>query len=347
MEQRPAIAVIGTGNWGTTLALVLARAGRPVALVARDEAERDALAAAGENARFLPGHAFPPTLTVTVDLAAACQAAVVLLAVPSRTVRQNAAAISPHLAPETVVLSCAKGIEAGSLLCMSQVIQAERPAAWHRQIGALSGPNIANEIARGLPATTVVATADANATLRAQQLLTTHFFRVYRSSDVLGIEIAGALKNIIALGAGIGDGLGVGDNAKAAFITRGLAEITRLGVARGANPLTFAGLAGLGDLVATCASPYSRNRRLGEALARGQTLDEALASLGQVAEGVGTTATARELAAQHSVELPIADEMYRVLFEGKSAHQAGLDLMQRDPKDELAGFGWLSGGINS
>ncbi len=338
------ITVVGTGNWGTTLAIALARGGKKVALLARNPAEAATLRAAGENTRFLPGHAFPAALELLADQERATRTQVLLLVTPSRTIRRNAEQLAPFIAADTIVLSCAKGIEAGSLLTMSEVVRSALPAVNPGSIGALSGPNIASEIARSLPATTVVALGDGAAARAAQALLTTTLFRVYRSSDVTGVELAGALKNIIALGAGIGDGMGVGDNAKAAFITRGLAEITRLGVARGANPLTFAGLAGLGDLVATCASPYSRNRRLGEALARGQTLDEALASLGQVAEGVGTTATARELAAQHSVELPIADEMYRVLFEGKSAHQAGIDLMQRDPKDELAGFGWMSGG---
>ncbi|HEY1016937.1 MAG TPA: NAD(P)H-dependent glycerol-3-phosphate dehydrogenase [Herpetosiphonaceae bacterium] len=338
MNQRPDVAVVGTGNWGTTLALLLARAGRLVTLVARDEAELATLRADGENRRFLPGHAFPPELGLATDLAAACQARVVLLAVPSRTMRQNIRQVGPLLAPDSVALSCAKGIEAGTLLCMSQVMREELPPERHGLVGALSGPNIAHEIAAGLPATTVVAAADPEATLCAQQLLTTRFFRVYRSSDVTGIELAGALKNIIALGAGIGDGMGVGENAKAAFITRGLAEITRLGAALGANPLTFAGLGGLGDLLATCSSPHSRNRRLGEALARGQSLADAQQALGQVAEGVGTTITARELAAAHQVELPIADELHRVLFEGKPAFQAGFDLMQRDPKDELAGL---------
>ncbi len=338
------ITVVGTGNWGTTLAIALARGGKKVALLARNAAEAAVLRAAGENTRFLPGQPFPPTLELLADQELATRTQLLLLVTPSRTIRSNAEQLAPWIGADTIVLSCAKGIEAGSLLTMSEVVRSALPGIRPGYIGALSGPNIASEIARSLPATTVVATSDDSAARVAQSLLTTTLFRVYRSADVTGVELAGALKNIIALGAGIGDGMGVGDNAKAAFITRGLAEITRLGVARGANPLTFAGLAGLGDLVATCASPYSRNRRLGEALARGQTLDEAQASLGQVAEGVGTTATARALAAQHHVELPIADEMYRVLFEGKSAHQAGIDLMQRDPKDELAGFGWMRGG---
>ncbi len=338
MIQRLDVAVIGTGNWGTTLALVLARGGRNVTLFGRNQAEVEQLQAAGENSRFLPGQRFPANLGLAFEPALAAQAQLILLAVPSKTIRSNALQLAPQLAADTIVLSCAKGIEAGSLETMSEVL-AEALAPHPRGlIGALSGPNIANEIAKGLPSTSVVALSDDQAGQRAQSLLTTTLMRIYRSSDVIGVELGGALKNIVALGAGICDGMGLGDNAKAAFITRGLAEMTRLGMARGAHPLTFAGLAGLGDLIATCASPHSRNRRLGEALARGQSLETALAQLGQVAEGVNTTATARQLAQQHQVELPIADELYRVLFEGKSPQQAGLDLMQRDPKNELAGL---------
>lgn len=339
------ITVVGTGNWGTTLAITLARGGRRVALLARTQAEAEMLRAAGGNARFLPNYVFPRNLTLLDDFEQAMQATVVLLVTPSRTVRANAEQLAPFIAPDTIILSCAKGIEAGSLQTMSETLRSALPTVNPGGIGALSGPNIANEIIRGLPATTVVATNDDEAARTAQALLTTSLFRVYRSSDVIGIELAGALKNIIALGAGIGDGMGIGDNAKAAFMTRGLAEITRLGVARGANPLTFAGLAGLGDLVATCASPHSRNRRLGEALARGQSLHDAQAMLGQVAEGVGTTVTARDLAAQFNVELPIADAMYQVLFQAKPVHQAAIELMQRDPKDELAGLEWLDGSL--
>lgn len=335
------VAVFGTGNWGTTLALVLARGGKRVVLVARNETEAAMFRDVGENTRFLPGHRFPAELIITADLEQALQTSVILLATPSRTVRANAQTIADYLQPETVILSCAKGIEQDSLMLMHEVLTSALVNHPAEQIGALSGPNIANEIANQAPSTTVIAVPDEAAAQRTQALLTTNVFRVYRSADVIGVELGGALKNIIALGAGISDGMGLGDNAKAAFITRGLAEITRLGIARGANPLTFAGLAGLGDLIASCASPHSRNRRLGEALARGQALEEAMAQLGQVAEGVGTTVAARKMAAQYHVELPIADEMYRVLYEGKSPQQAGFDLMQRDPKDELSGFGWI------
>lgn len=337
------ITVVGTGSWGTTLAITLARQGRQTTLVARTDAEAEALRRAGEHTRYAPGVAFPATLAIEGDPERALsQCHVVLLAVPSQTMRQNTARLRPYLRDETIVLSCAKGFELGSLMRMSDVIADElgdRP----ERVGALSGPNIAREVLEGKPATAVVATPDHALAEYAQRLLTTPTFRVYSGDDVVGIELAGALKNIIALGAGIADGLGAGDNAKAAFMTRGLAEIARLGIVLGAHPLTFAGLAGLGDLVATCASPHSRNRRMGEALAHGVTLEEAQAQLGQVAEGVITVRAARELARQHHIELPIADQLYQVLFEHKAPHQAIVELMQREVKHELDGMRGLLG----
>lgn len=339
MDSSPTpITVVGTGSWGTTLAIMLARHKRPTTLLARTPAEAAALSEAGEHTRYAPGVAFPTDLQITAapDIALQ-QCQVLLLAVPSQTMRANIAQLKPHLPAETIVLSCAKGFERGSLKRMSEVLCDVLPDHAPR-VGALSGPNIAHEVLDGKPATTVIATPDHDAAAQAQRWLTTPAFRVYTADDVTGIELAGALKNIIALGAGIADGLDAGDNAKAAFMTRGLAEIGRLGIVLGANPLTFAGLAGLGDLVATCASPYSRNRRMGEALARGLTLEAARAQLGQVAEGVTTVQTAREMAMQHSVELPIADQLYQVLFEGKPPSQAIFELMQREVKHELEGM---------
>lgn len=344
MPGSEALTVVGTGSWGTTLALLEARYGRPTTLLTRTPTEAAELRAAGEHARVAPGHAFPASLRITSDPEQALDGcAVVLLAVPSQSMRANAERLRPYLRPETIVLSCAKGLERGSLKRMSQVLSEVLPAHAER-IGALSGPNIAREILEGRPATTVIGVAEHRYAEQAQRLLTMPTFRVYTSDDVVGIELAGALKNIIALGAGFADGLAAGDNAKAAFLTRGLAEIARLGIVLGAHPLTFAGLAGLGDLVATCTSPWSRNRRLGEALARGLTLEQALAELGgQVAEGVTTVQTARALAARHGVEMPIADQLYQVLFEGKAPRQAIADLMQREVKHELDGMRGLLG----
>jgi glycerol-3-phosphate dehydrogenase (NAD(P)+) len=337
------ITVVGTGSWGTTLAIMLARNERPTTLLTRTPDEAEMLRRAGQHERYAPGVAFPDHLSITADPDLALQQCqVLLLATPSQTMRSNITQLKPYLRAETVVLSCAKGFERGSLKRMSEVLSEILPD--HApQIGALSGPNIAHEVLDGKPATTVIATPDHQAAEQAQRWLTTPVFRVYTADDVIGVELAGALKNIIALGAGIADGIDAGDNAKAAFMTRGLAEMGRMGVLMGANPLTFAGLAGLGDLVATCASPYSRNRRMGEALARGLTLDEARAQLGQVAEGVTTVQTACEMAAQHHVELPIAEQLYQVLFEGKPPRQAIYELMQREVKHELEGMRGLFG----
>ncbi len=342
-HARAAVTVVGTGSWGTTLAIALARHGRATTLLARTAEEAALLRAANAHPRVAPGVAFPAALRVESDPALALQdSQVVLLAVPSQTMRANTEQIRRHLPPNTVILSCAKGFERGTLKRMSEVLVELLPEH-ARGIGVLSGPNIAREVLEGKPATTVVATHDHDLAPVAQRLLTTPTLRVYSGDDVVGIELAGALKNIIALGAGIADGLNAGDNAKAAFITRGLAEIARLGIVLGASPLTFAGLAGLGDLVATCASPYSRNRRMGEALARGESPDAALAQLGQVAEGVTTVQTARELAAQHHVELPIADQLFQVLYNGKTPRQAIAELMQREVKHELEGMRGLLG----
>ncbi len=344
MSHAPAsVTIVGTGSWGTTLAIAQARHGRPTTLLARSVTEADGFRAANENARYAPGVPFPSLLRLAGEPQHALrECRVVLLAVPSQTMRANAELLKPYLARDTIILSCAKGFERGSLKRMSEVLAEVLPEHAPR-IGALSGPNIAREVLAGKPATTVVAAADHDSTEAAQRLLTTPTLRVYSGDDVVGIELAGALKNIIALGAGLADGLDLGENAKAAFMTRGLAEIARLGIVLGAHPLTFAGLAGLGDLVATCASPHSRNRRMGEALARGLTLETALAQLGQVAEGVTTVQTARELAARHAVELPITDQLFHVLFNGKAPQQAIAELMRREVKHELEGMRGLLG----
>jgi glycerol-3-phosphate dehydrogenase (NAD(P)+) len=317
---------------------MLATAGRAVTLLARSEEEAAALRSAGENSRYLPGVRFPLQLAITGDAQRAVpNAQTVLLAVPSQTMRENVARIRQFVASETAVLSCAKGLERGTLLRMSEVIAAELGDAPER-VGALSGPNIAREISEGKPAVSVVATFGRTAGLAAQALLTTPQFRIYTSDDVAGVELAGALKNIIAIGAGIADGMQAGDNAKAAFMTRGLAEIARLGLALGAHPLTFSGLAGIGDLMATCLSPHSRNRRMGQALAEGLSLDEAQARLGQVAEGVTTVTTARALADRHGIEMPLTDQLHAILFEHKEPREAIVDLMQREVKHELDGL---------
>lgn len=336
----PAVTVVGTTSWGTTLAVVLAQKGLSVHLWARQEEEALGLEAARENRLRLPGILFPPTLTVTASLPQALEgAALVALAVPSQRMRENVRRLAPHLRPHTVVLSAAKGLELDTALRMSQVIWEELPAPERNPCCVLSGPNLSREIAQGLPSATVVAAEDAQVAEQVRDLVMTARFRVYSSHDVAGVELGGALKNIVALGAGMNDGWGYGANAKAAFMTRGLAEITRLGVAAGANPFTFLGLAGLGDLVATCTSPLSRNRRVGEELAKGRPLEPILATLGGVAEGLTTTLAARELARRLGVEMPIAEQTYRVLYEGLDPRQAIAELMSREPKHELEGLG--------
>lgn len=332
-------AVIGTGAWGLTLAMILARNGVPTTLWARTADEAAVLRTTRHHPTRLPDVRLPDELHVTDDLAAAvAPAAVVLVVVPSQTMRANAERLAPHLSREAIVVSASKGIEIETSRRMTEVLAAALPLIPVERIGTLSGPNLAREIAAGLPATTVVAAPEEAVAMRVQRLLMSATFRVYTHTDVIGVELGGVLKNIVALGAGLGDGLGLGDNAKAAFMTRGLAEIARLGVAAGAQALTFAGLAGVGDVVATCSSRLSRNRRTGEQLARGVPLATIQAQLGGVAEGVPTTRAARILARRLGVEMPITELMYAVLFEGKDPHAASMELMARDPKHELEGL---------
>ena len=322
--------VIGATTWGTTLALVMAGEGRPVTLLARNSYERESLQSARENSRFLPGLEFPASLRIADDPSQVLPAAAIaVIAVPSDRLRENARRIAAHLSPSTVVVSATKGLELPRALRMSQVLAEELPQAVRPGICSLSGPNLAKEIAQGKLATTVVASGSSEAAERAQAVLLSSRFRVYTSDDLVGVELGGALKNIVALGAGICDGLEFGDNAKAAFVTRGLAEIARLGIAAGAQPLTFAGLAGLGDVIATCASRLSRNRYVGEQLAIGRSWPEIRDSMDNVAEGVNATEAALQLAEQLDVEMPIAETTYRILHEGLSPREAAMELMQR------------------
>jgi glycerol-3-phosphate dehydrogenase (NAD(P)+) len=333
-EGRQRVTIVGAGSWGTTLSLLVARAGHLPTLYVRDAEQAAAIVRSRRNQRYLPDVALAPGLVVSSDLAAACEgAAMLLLVVPSQAMRETASSIA-RCAGDAIVVSAAKGLERGTLLRMTEVVRQELGPTAGERICALSGPNLALEIARGKPAASVVAGPEPAAT-QARDLLMSAQFRCYTSSDVVGVEMGGALKNIIAIGAGMADGLDAGDNAKAGFMTRGIAEIGRLGLAVGANPLTFAGLAGLGDLVATCASPLSRNYRLGRALAHGRPLSEILAGLGQVAEGVYATETAYALGQRHGVELPITAQMHEILYAGKPVLAAIQDLMQRDAKDEF------------
>ncbi len=342
-EARPRVGVVGAGAWGTTLALTIARS-EPVILLAHREATAAEITRTRRNERRLPGIDLPPTIEATADpttLAAASD--LVVVAVPSAHLRSTIEQVSPHVAPTADVLSVVKGIEHGTLLRMTQVI-AEAGRFEPVRIGALSGPNLALEIARRLPASAVVASDDPAFGERTVARLSRRRFRLYTNPDVLGVELCGALKNIVAIAAGAVDELGFGDNGKAGLMTRGLAEMTRLGMAMGANPLTFAGLAGLGDVIATCGSKLSRNHRLGVELAKGRPWSEIEATLPGVAEGAYTVDAALALAARHGVEMPIAREVHNALFEGKSVQRCLIDLLARESKDELADFGrWIEG----
>ena len=329
-------AVIGTTSWGTTLAVHLARAGVETRLWARTEAEAARLRDEGENRDRLPGVAFPEALSQTADLpAAAAGVDVIVVAVPSISFRENVRRLKAlERNSRTIVLGATKGLERGTGRRMSEVVREELSADAAQRYAVLSGPNLAREVAQGMLSSTVVASSDAAAASEVQKLFNSSKFRVYTNTDVIGVELGGALKNILALGAGMADGMGYGDNGKAAFISRGLAEVTRLGMAAGANALTFAGLAGIGDTIATCYSTLSRNRFVGQEIAQGRELGEVLRSLAQVAEGVDTTSAALVLARELGVDMPITEQTRRVLHEGLDPREALGELMARAPTAE-------------
>jgi len=329
------VAVLQAGSWGTTLATILARdAQREVILWTRDPDQAQEIAAQRENRRYLPGIRVPDRVEVTADLERALSAQDLIVAAPSIGVRPLRERIGPLLRKEQRVLSATKGLaESGQRMSelWAEAVGTER-------VAVLSGPNISREIAAGLPAATVIASVAGETAKHFQELVGTPMFRAYTDSDVVGVELSGALKNIVALGAGAVDGMGYGDNAKAGFITRGLAEIARFSFAKGANPLTVAGLAGVGDLVVTCMSKHSRNRTVGEMLAKGLGLAEIRQRLGgQIAEGVTTAEATYQAARDADVIMPITEQTHLVLSEGKPIRQAMRDLMQRERGDEVAG----------
>ncbi len=332
------VVVVGAGSWGTTVAALLAPKGQ-IVLWARDTALVTEIATTHENARYLPGIALPDSLRATSDLGAACaDAQVVVLAVPSHGMRSVLADAAPAITADTPIVSLAKGVEQGTHLRMTEVIAEVLTGHDPDRIGVLTGPNLAREVAEGQPTASVVAVVDPDAAASLQGLFMTMTFRVYTNPDVVGCEIAGALKNVIAIAAGMAAGLGYGDNTKAALITRGLAELARLGVALGGEPLTFSGLAGMGDLVATCTSPKSRNRTVGVELGRGRSLEEILAEMNMVAEGVKSTGAVLELAADHGVDMPIAAMVGAVLYDGRRPADIMPTLMVRQAKPELHGI---------
>lgn len=326
------ITIIGDGGWGTALGLVLHRNGHAVTIWGPFEDYIREIQASGENRKFLPGIACPEDLTWTADIDSAMQNAdAAVLAVPSKFYREVVTRFAPALQTCPVIASVTKGLDKDTHLRMTATAT---QLLGGMPVAALSGPSHAEEVARGAATAVVSACPDTAIAAAVQELFNCDVFRVYTSDDVVGVELGGALKNVVAIAAGVCDGIGFGDNSKAALITRGLAEITRLGVALGAHPATFSGLSGMGDLIVTCVSQHSRNRRVGERLGQGQTLADIMAQTEQVAEGVWNCANAKALAAKTGVDVPITDEVFAVLHEGKDPRAAVTDLLTREPRSE-------------
>jgi len=332
------VAVIGAGSWGTTVAALTAANADTVLWVRRRELA-EVITRTHENSEYLAGVALPKQLSVTSSIAEACDGAdVIVVGVPSHGFRAVLTDARPYVGAAVPVISLSKGVEQGTLRRMTEVAAEVLEGHSAEVIGVLTGPNLAREVAAGQPTATVVAVRDEPTARMLQRLFWAPAFRVYTNPDVVGCEIAGALKNVLAIGSGIADGLGYGDNTKAALMTRGLAELARLGVGLGGDPLTFAGLAGMGDLIATCSSTQSRNRHVGVELGRGRSLDEIVTEMKMVAEGVKTTAAVLEIAARQEVEMPLASFVGRVLYDGARPADLVPELMLRSAKTELHGI---------
>lgn len=329
------ISVVGAGSWGTALAKLLAHKGFAVTLWVYEADLAERMQATQCNDLYLPGITLPKNLVVTADLAAAVQDRdVVVLVPPSQVMRRVALQAAPHIAAGTLLVSAAKGIENDTLLPMSDLLLEALPPALHARLTFLSGPSFAREVACGMPTAVVAAAHNAEAARAAQQIFSNEVFRVYTTDDVIGVELGGAVKNVIALAAGVVDGLGFGYNTRAALITRGLAEMTRLGLAMGARAETFAGLAGMGDLVLTCTGDLSRNRSVGIELGKGRKIAAILDGMHAVAEGVRTTLSTWQLANRLHVSMPITEQVYQILYEDKDPGRAVTELMLRELKDE-------------
>jgi len=329
------VTVLGSGSWGTALAIHLARVGHAVTLWARSRETADALRGAGEHSKCHPGVAFPGGLSPTANLEDACSTAeAVVVSCPSHAVRALGETIRPLLRPGALIVSTSKGVEQDTHLTMSDILKAVLPEHATR-VSVLSGPSFAREVARGLPTAVTAAAGSQSVAEELQRLFHAPVFRVYTSTDLVGVEVGGAVKNVIALAAGVSDGLGFGHNTRAALITRGLAEISRLAIPMGADSRTLYGLSCLGDLVLTCTGDLSRNRTVGLRLGRGETLREIIASMNEVAEGVRNTASVRSLAHSAGIEMPITEQMHAVLYEDKAPADAVVDLMARRLKQEL------------
>ncbi|MGI6656751.1 MAG: NAD(P)H-dependent glycerol-3-phosphate dehydrogenase [Desulfobulbus sp.] len=330
------VAVIGAGSWGTSLALLLARKGQPVTLWDKNTEHIEQVGKDRENKRYHPGHRFPDILRTTADLAEAVRdAECVVMVVPSHGYRAVYRDLFPSLAEGTFVVSAVKGIEIASGSTMVGIMEEESAPGKKVHFGVLSGPSFAAEVAEGKPTAVTVAFADSRVAEVVQHLFSTDWFRVYSSNDLIGLEICGAMKNVIAIAAGICDGLNYGLNTRAALMTRGLAEITRMGVAMGGQAATFAGLGGMGDLVLTCTGDLSRNRTVGLKLGSGKTLEQALSEMKMVAEGVKTTESCHALAKRLEIEMPILEQVYQVLYSGKKCEEAVNELFQRQLKPEI------------
>jgi glycerol-3-phosphate dehydrogenase (NAD(P)+) len=332
-ERAPSIAVLGAGSWGTALAIQFARSGKPTRLWGRDAARVAAMVAARSNDRYLPGGGFPDSLTIVADLPAAVRGALdVLLVVPSAAFRPLLTELAPLLSPDMRLAWATKGLEADTGMLPHQV--AHEILGPDRSIAVLSGPTFAREVGAGLPTAMTIASQDGGFAAALARDLSSANFRAYTSTDITGVEVGGAVKNVLAVGAGLSDGLGFGANTRVALITRGLVEMTRLGIALGAQRETFMGLAGLGDLVLSCTDDQSRNRRFGLKLAAGRTVEQALAEIGQAVEGYLAAKSVRVVAGRAHVDMPLCEGVYGVLYEGKPAHDVVRALMSRPIKAE-------------
>lgn len=329
------IAVIGAGSWGTALASVLASNQYQIQMWSHSNVVAEEITALHTNEKYLPSARLSPNIECTTSIEDALrEVAAVVMVVPSHAMREVSKQLAPFIQEDMIVIHASKGLEVGSFKRLSEVIKEELPSCVHERIAVLSGPSHAEEVVKGNPTTVSVSIENEELAHAIQKMFSNDFFRVYRNQDVIGVELGGSLKNIIAIGAGISDGLGFGDNAKAALLTRGLVEVTRLGVKLGAQPATFFGLTGIGDLIVTGTSPHSRNWKTGNLLAKGYTLEEALTELGMVAEGIKATKVAHELAKREQVDMPITSALFQILFEGKDPKTAVLDLMNRTFKQE-------------
>lgn len=336
MTEMEKICVLGAGSWGTTLANILAEKGFDISLWVREEELYQIILKTRENAFFLPGIKLAHNnITSTNSIEEAVKnRAIILCVIPSHGVRDIFAQASKFLSKDAIIVNASKGIEQETLLTVSQILRQSLPKSFHKNLSVLSGPTFAKEVSRKLPTAICVAANKKAVAEKVQQVFNTNYFRVYTNSDMTGVEISGALKNVIAIAAGISDGLSLGMNARAALITRGLAEISRLGISMGADAATFAGLSGLGDLVLTCTGELSRNRSVGMMIGKGRKLNDILSEMKMVAEGVKTAKAAYELAKKYGVEMPITEQVYRVLYEDKSPKDAVMDLMTRRLKGE-------------